>query len=83
MKLLKIGIAASAIIITSVSVGYAGSGTFKHSNGSKVKLSCNNSGCYQTQYDASGNKGKRTRIGPGGRSNYNKHKKTLKTKGYQ
>ena len=83
MKLLNVAISVFAIFVSSVSISHAGNWLFKHSDGSKIKLTCNNSGCFQTAVDSSGKKGKRTRIGPGGRSNFNKHKKALNAKGYK
>ncbi len=83
MKTLKIGLTAISIALFSITAVQAGSGTFKHSNGSKVKLKCNGGGCFETFTDAAGNKGKRTKVGPGGRQNYVKHKGKWNSKGYK
>jgi len=83
MKIFKIIFAALSIGLFSLASAHAGSGTFKHSNGSKVKVKCNSAGCFETFTDASGKKGKRAKVGPGGRSNFVKHKNKWASKGYK
>ena len=83
MKFLKISLAAISIGLFSISGVQAGSGTLRHSDGSKVKIKCSSGGCFETFTDAAGNKSKPKNVGAGGRQNYVKHKNKWKTKGYK
>lgn len=73
---------ATMIVLGGTSFALAGNATLKHSSGAKVKLTCKSSGCFEKYTDAEGNKGKKTRIGPGGRTNFLKHKAKWNSKGY-
>lgn len=73
---------AGAFVVLGTSAALAGKATLKHDSGAKVRLACSSGGCFATETDAAGNKGKRTKIGPGGSSNFQTHKAKYKAKGY-
>ncbi len=64
---------ASAFAMTTAGTATAGSGVFKNSKGKTVSIRCNNSGC----------KVNGRRVGPGGRSNYEKLVWQWGRKGYK
>ncbi len=73
-------IAGTAILMSTPAL--AGSSTL--SKGSeKLALWCDGSGCYTAPKLSAFKKGPKTRIGTGGASNYAKHKKALKAKGWE
>ena len=65
------------MILFAVTTANAGSATLRKS-GTKMSLWCDNGGCYSRV------KSKKTkRLGAGGSSNFNKHKKAFKGKGWK
>ncbi len=80
---MKIRILALATIasLAMASAALAGSTTLKNGD-QKMKLFCDNSGCYTQEVMGPFKFGKRNRIGPGGSSNYNKHKASYNAKGW-
>ena len=73
----KIFCLAFAIAMAASSMAHAGSANLKKGN-NKMSLWCDNGGCYSKV------KSKKTaRLGPGGSSNFYKHKKAFKRKGWK
>lgn len=74
----------AAIVLTAAltSGAMAGNATLKK-DGKKVSLWCNNSACYTAQRISAFKKGPKKRIGPGGRANFLKHRKSMKAKGWK
>ena len=79
----KVIITACTVLAMSTAMAFAGSATLKKADGSRIQLSCNNGGCFIKERDAAGNKGKRTRIGPGGSDNFKRHKAYYNSQGYK
>lgn len=77
--MLKTLAAAAAIMLLTVPAS-AGSTTLNKGS-AKMALYCNEGGCYTAAY-VSGKKGKAKRIGPGGSTNYKKHKKAFQSQGW-
>ncbi len=77
MRRILVGAALLALIAAPA---LAGSTTLKKGN-AKMALYCNDSGCFTASY-VNGKKGSPKRIGPGGRSNYLKYKKSYQAQGW-
>lgn len=75
-------IGAIIFMLIFVSSVEAGNGILHNSSGKKVRVNCNGSGCSVIYYGKNGKRtGKKTSLG--GRSNYLKLMKKLRTKGYK
>ena len=63
------------------SAALAGSATLKKGD-KTISLWCNNGGCYVADKISMFKKGPKTRLGPGGSSNFQKHHASYKAKGW-
>lgn len=78
---LKVLAIASVISLSIAGAAMAGNATLKKGD-KKMRLFCDNSGCYTQDVLGAFKYGKRNRIGPGGSANFNKHKAKYGSQGW-
>lgn len=77
-RTLALGLAMALITSTSA---FAGNATLKKGD-KTISLWCNNAGCFVADKINMFKKGPKTRLGPGGTANFNKHRADYKSKGW-
>lgn len=78
---MRITFVSLVLVLFSASFALAGNATLSK-DGKKLKLACGEAGCFATIY-ADGAWGPKTELGPGGSTNYKKHKAKYVAQGWK
>lgn len=69
------------ILIAATTIAEAGNTTLKRGD-AKLRLMCDGTGCFSSVY-SNGKWGPKSKLGPGGASNYKRHKAKYQSQGWK